>query len=294
MRRQWCLRALFVLLASVSLVTAACGDDGDGLRTDGDATGDGGTSEDRTGDGTRGGGGGVTADVAIQVSFDGGFVPIDVALSSIPIVTVLRDGTVLTPAPVPAIYPGPAISPVQRTTITPDEVDALLARADQLGLLDGPLDFGLPAVTDLPTTVVTLAGPDGTVRHEAYALEPDGHDEGISETAAENRRALRELVRALQSLPPGDELWTPSQVAVTVIGPYTPDTDIGPQTEIDWPLDNPLQTSGDYPCTVVDGADVDTLLAALSNANQRTPWVVDGARYSLTFRPVLPGTTGCA
>jgi len=69
-----------VLAAVVAAIVAGCGDD-DTTAT----TGDGGAS-----------GSGPTADVVVQVRVGGGFVAANMALSTVPTVTVLADGTVLT------------------------------------------------------------------------------------------------------------------------------------------------------------------------------------------------------
>src|SRR5690606_22560924 len=157
------------------------------------------------------------------------------------------------------------------------DVDALLDRARDLGLLDEPLDFGHPTVTDLPTTRVTITADGRTVQHEAYALEEDS---GVDADQSENRRRLRDFIAEASGGAPGDRIWSPDALAVTVIGPYTADADTGAQAPVDWPLATAPETGDGFPCTLVDGPDVDTLLAALGDANELTPWVIDGEEYS--------------
>jgi hypothetical protein len=257
---------------------AACGDDGDSTAT----TGDGGT-------------GGAASDLVVQVTVGGGFVPVDAALSTVPTVTVLADGTVLTPGIVTMIYPGPAVSPIQEAHVDPADVDALVAKARELGLLDGPLDFGQPAISDAPTTSVTIVADGVRHTHDAYALSMgDGAGSaGVDATAAANRTALAELVAAAQALGVGDAEWEPDAYAVTVIGPATPDPSQPARPAVDWPLATAPATTGDYACTVVDGADAATLGAALASADQATPWVIGGVEYDLAFRPLVPGDPGC-
>jgi hypothetical protein len=285
-------RPLVALVLAVLVLAAACGDDDDTSTT------------------PRDDGGGATADLVVQVHVAGGFVTPETALSTVPEVTVLADGTVLTPGVVPAIYPGPAVTPIQKASVDPAEITALVELARSLGLLDGPLEFGQPPIADAPTTTVRIVADGVEHRHDAYALalDPGVGDAGDAPTTPEgaalgaderaNREALAQFVAAAQSIGVGDSLWTPDAYAVTVLGPATTPEGEPPQPPVDWPLDAAPDTTGAdegaFPCTVVDGADAATLAAALASANAATPWVVDGAELHLAVRPVLPGDPGCA
>jgi hypothetical protein len=227
-------------------------------------------------------------DVVVQVMVAGGFVPPEVAVAAVPTVTVLGDGTVITTAPVALIYPGPAITPLQSVRVPSGTVDELVARAAELGLLGGPLDFGQPPVADAPDTIVTITAAGRQHRHVANALGmEDRPGAGIGEQAAANRRALRAFVDATSALPPGASVWKPQAVAVYSLGDYVPEPNLT-QPGREWPLPGAPAT-----CTLVEGADVDVLLEALGRANARTPWLVDGRATSLAFRPVVPGQPGC-
>jgi hypothetical protein len=222
-------------------------------------------------------------EVVVQVVVDGGFVPREVALATVPTTTVLGDGTVITPAPTLAIYPGPALAPLQSVKVDGATLDRLVSRADALGLLGPPLDFGRPPVADAPNTTVTIVARGQTYRHVAYAL-------GITDesTSPANRRALTSFLEALQQLPPGTTPWQPAAVAVHVVGPYQPDRQL-PQPAMPWPLARPPAAE----CFVVQGDDLAVLRAALTRANARTPWVIDGVSRSVAFVPVVPGMPGC-
>jgi hypothetical protein len=232
-------------------------------------------------------------EVVVQVATQGGLLPPEAAVGRVPSVTVLGDGTVITPAPVPELYPGPAIAPLQATTVDAARVDDLVAQAQRLGLLDGPLELGLPLVMDAPETIVTITADGATHRHFAHALtEAEEPASGLTEQEVANRRALRAFVETTRRLPPGDRSWTPTAVAVHGLGPYQPDPELA-QKEMAWPLRRPPATAGPRPCTLVDGDDAAVLLGVLARASARTPWVVDGTPHSLAFRPVLPGQPGC-
>jgi hypothetical protein len=239
-------------------------------------------------------------EVVVQVMVTGGFVPVDAAVSAVPTATVLGDGTVITPAPVIAIYPGPAITPLQSVQVPAETVDDLVQRAAELGLL-GDLDYGQPPVADAPDTIVTVTANGREHRHVANALGVSdglgGARRQVSEQAEKNRQALRSFVGAVEALPPGEAPWRPSAVAVYALGDYVPEPDL-PQPAREWPLATkpaivPAASANAIPCTVIDGADVDVLLATLKEANARTPWMVGGRAVSLAFRPVVPGQPGC-
>lgn len=227
-------------------------------------------------------------EVVVQMLVDGGFVPREVALATVPTTTVLGDGTVVTQAPTLAIYPGPALAPLQAVKVDAATVDGLVARAAKLGLLAGPLDFGRPPVADAPDTTVTITAGGKTYQHVANAL-------GISgvATGEANRRALTEFVAALEQLPPGEHPWEPRAIAVKDAGIYRPDPQL-PQAPAVWPLARiPTDTGSGTPCLVVEGDDAVALRSALSGANGRTPWLIGGAAHSLVFLPVIPGSAPC-
>jgi hypothetical protein len=146
-------------------------------------------------------------------------------------------------------------------------------------------------------------GADRTVR--VYALgEMGGQLPGMPDDEFEARKALLGLVEDLSSL----ESWLPegsigtSAVYAPIgarvfVSPYTPQADL-PQEDIEWPLDQPLRGSGEeagagFRCLSVTGEDWSTLAPVVLQANQLTPWTSDGRRFSVSFRPLLPGETGC-
>jgi hypothetical protein len=228
------------------------------------------------------------SEVVVQVLVDGGFVRPEVALATVPATTVLGDGTVITLAPTLAIYPGPALAPLQAANVDAATVDGLIARAAKLGLLAGPLDFGHPPVADAPNTTVTIVAGGQAHRHVAAAL-------GISDEAigGANRRALKDFLAALEQLPPGNRAWESSAIAVRVVGPYQADAQL-PQSPVAWPLDRvPVEAGPGIPCLVVEGDHVRVLRAALARANARTPWLIGGVPRAVAFVPVVPGSQPC-
>lgn len=236
-------------------------------------------------------------EVVVQVMVAGGFVPVEMAITAVPTVTVLGDGTVITQAPVPAIYPGPAIVPLQAATAGAPAVDELVRRGAELGLVAGPLEFGRPPVADAPDTTVTVVAGGSTHTHTAYALGftgglGQGERAMLSERESANRKALSALIAATGQLPPGDRAWRPQTLAVYVLGDYRPDPEL-PQRPAAWPVADPALTGGSFPCTLFEGADVDALLGALAGANARTPWLIGEIPRQVAFRPLVPGQPAC-
>ncbi|MGH9276731.1 MAG: hypothetical protein ACRD12_01270, partial [Acidimicrobiales bacterium] len=224
--------------------------------------------------------------------------PVEAAVTAVPTLTVLGDGTVITQAPVTAIYPGPAIVPLLAATADAPTLDDLVRRAADLGLLAGPLEFGRPPVADAPDTTLTITAGGVTHRHRVYALgitdDPTaGGPTGVRPQEAANRRAVQAFLALAERLPPGTTPWPPPAVAVYVLGDYRPEPGLS-QPQAAWPLARePATTGATESCTLIEGDDVRVLAGALTKANQRTPWAIGGRLRSLAFRPVVPGQEGC-
>lgn len=243
--------------------------------------------------------------MVVQVVVSGGFVAPGAMVTSVPTHTVLADGTIIIPAATPAIYPGPAIQPLQAGTATPSQVDGLLGKARSLALLGPAADYGKPLVADAPDTTVTITAGGTTYHQTAHALgigdeagppaaPPGGPARagGVTQAQADNRKALRTFIAAIDGLAVGTRLWTPTAVAAYVLGPYQPDRDL-PQKALAWPLSRLPERAGPRPCTLYEGAEAAGLLTALANANARTPWAIGDAQFAMAFRPVVPGQPGC-
>ncbi|MDX6534384.1 MAG: hypothetical protein QOF68_2128 [Gaiellales bacterium] len=244
-------------------------------------------------------------DVVLRVSTGGGYVPSEVAMTTVPEFTLYGDGTVIVPGAVMAIYPGPAMSPLMTFKLSEEEVQALLASADRSGLLDGrPVDYGdmgSVGVSDMPTTTVTLNADGKQVKRDAYALSADATGDRLTPAQREARIALSRFV---QSLPQGSspQPYTPSAIAVN-IGPFNGER-MPDATPMVWPLEGDLASDGKrvssglpYRCLAVTGEDTRTLLETLSGANDQTEWLAQPAgddTFRLVVRPVLPDENGCA
>ena len=242
-------------------------------------------------------------ELVVRVESSGGFVPPDRTVGTLPAISIYADGRVITEGPVPAIYPGPALPNLQVVKIGPDKVQQLVKEATDAGVRPGT-DFGRPNVADAPTTRVTVTTAQGTQSVAVEALNEAQADDPMLTAPQEAARAtLAAFVDKLTDLSAGGDPSATGPYAAESLAvlarPYVKQGAEQPaQPEIAWP--GPA-LPGDYlnpafkiGCVVVSGADADKVLTAAKKANQLTPWTADGAKYLITFRPLLPDEKGCA
>jgi len=175
-------------------------------------------------------------------------------------VALYADGRVFTPAPVIAIYPAPALPAFNIARIPPDRAASILARVEASGVLDAK-DGG---------SVLVTAMVDGERR--------------VIRLRAEDAERIDALLGDLPVV--SDSLYEPTALAVIAAAP---EPSFEEPDVRDWPL-------GDLPpgCSVVRGADLDTVLAAAAQANQLTRWrIAGGLMVGVTFRPLLPHERSC-
>jgi hypothetical protein len=141
---------------------------------------------------------------------------------------------------------------------------------------------------------------------------PTGATRRLSRDEARARAALYALETKLAEL----RSWLPAG-SVGEDAPYEPTamrvyvTDGAPggpggalhEPDVTWPLATPLAAfgapiptplaGGPTRCGVVDGPDLLKLLRKVEVANELSPWVSEGRRFALSFRPLLPDESGC-
>jgi hypothetical protein len=243
----------------------------------------------------------------LRIEYQGGFVPYEFTLSSIPIWSLLGDGTAITQGPQIEIYPQPALPSLNSTPITEDGVQAILEAARQAGLMDGDATYGDQCIADAATTVFTTNASGSTSVVSAYALdvgEPAGScgskvDAKARAKLAAFQASLGDLTSWLPQGSVGEETpFEPTEMRVYVL-PYQRDPEL-PQQAVDWPLSTPLSAFGeplaDQPemrCGVVAGDEFEQVSGAAQTTNQLTPWVSEGTKYRLILRPLLPDEHTC-
>lgn len=261
------------------------------------------------GDGGGGGGPGSapydhptgTEDVLVSVEVEGGFVPVEYNLRNTAQFLLLGDGTVIVPGVMIEIFPGPAINPLQATTVSEEQIQELYTAADEGGLLDGEIDYGQPGVTDVPTTTVTLTVDGRKVSQSAYALNyQDAPDPGLTAEQNVAREALQAFIDTAQGLAgSASEGYVPTGVVAYRIPPReqtTIDPDLA-QKPVVWPIVTapPPIPAGEFSsCVAITGPEAVDLLAVLDGANELTPWLIGTeSPANLVFRPLLSGDPGC-
>ena len=241
-------------------------------------------------------------DLVLRTESFGGFAPADRVVGRIPQVSVYGDGRVITEGPVPAIYPGPALPNIQVQTVSPELVQHMVSEGLSSGVRSGT-DFGRPGVADAPTTRVTVVTGDGPQSVSVEALnEAQANDPRLTAAQREARTKLAAFLAKLSGLPAAEGMppsvqYAPESVAVLARPWQSPGSEpASPQMAWTGP-----KLPGDYlnaafkiGCVVAAGADKDKVLAAAKDANAVTPWTQSGAKYLITFRPLLPDEKGCA
>jgi hypothetical protein len=255
----------FVLIA---LIVAACG-------------GGGGGSVDRSEDGPM-----------LQIVSEGGFVPVEVALNNGPRYTLLGDGRLIYQGVQTLEFPGRLVPPYMVGTLDDNQMDAILAMVEDIGLPDihnEVDDSAIDFVADASTEVITYWDDAGEHRYGIYAL-------GIEESPSERNAALLELTQTLdQFVGQADaEPYVADRVRIVAgEGFVDPEfEDIRP-----WPLEDSDFSDwetlpNDWQCTVVDGP----VPAVFEGATQATTWEhPDGTSDPVTLlvRPLHPGEPDC-
>lgn len=245
------------------------------------------------------------SDLVFRWGYEGGFTPPEYQLTNLPSFSLYGDGTIVRPGPQIEIYPGPALGAIEVVRVDEAGIQAILEAAfdADLDTVGDLTDIGSVGIADAPETVFTLRAGDVDRTVRVYAL--GGQQPGMSDEEYAARQSLLDLVDDLGSMQTwlpegslgGSTVYEPSGTRVFVSRSRgQPDP---PQPEIEWPLGTPLRETGEdagagFRCIAVTGAEwTDELLPAAQAANQLTPWLDDGRRYAVAFRPLLPDETAC-
>jgi hypothetical protein len=256
-------------LVALALIAAACGAEGNG------------------------GGTGVEGDEpVIQIISEGGFVPVEIALNTGPRYTVLGDGRVIYQGFQTLEYPGRLVPPYMVATLDGNQLNALLAMVEDIGLPDMTeesdntnLDFVADAHTD---TIVYWDG-SGEHRYSVYAL-------GLDEDPSDQNAAFIELLETLDRFvgeAPAEPYEAERVRVVAGVGFTDPEfADVR-----DWPLENrDLSTweelANGWHCLTLDGP----VPEYFEDATQATTWELpeeNSEPLTLLVRPLHPGEPDC-
>ena len=247
-----------------------------------------------------------SGDLILKIDTGGGLVPIETLLNHLPGLALYGDGRIIVPGPQAEIYPGPLLPNLRVTQITPDEIQKIMAAADQAGLLGPDASFDATGVADGPTTTFTtiVAGKTHTISAYALGLDSQGLDPAV--TAA--REKLLDLQTRMTGLSAflgravGDgTAYQPTEMRLFT-APATNETPVNgvTPTVATWPLSadpatagSPARYNSNYRCLAIAGTDLATFLAAAQTANAITIWKAPSGKYSLMVRPLYPDESGC-
>jgi hypothetical protein len=250
-----------------------------------------------------------TAELVLRVTVEGGFIGPAAHLGQLPEVVVYADGRIFTPAPVPAIYPGPLV-PVESVR----NVGAAGVAAIHAAITAAGLDVGggtSPAIApDAADTVFEVRSGVQTVTTRFQALGSGGPGPGVpgGPGASSDPRRAAALALLARLTDPADT-WGGPASGTTQYSPTAYRLFVAPgapvasdpataQHPVAWPLATPLESFGKpaqpdrgisgLRVGVVSGADAAELGPVLTRATQVTPFTSGGASYTLYVAPLLP------
>lgn len=222
-------------------------------------------------------------DVVVEIAYEGGFLPVEMAFAQLPTLLVTGDGRQFTLGPQIEIYPQPLLPNVLVSDIGEEGIQRLLDLAAEHGLLTHREYTRNDMIADAADTVVRISANGETYEHRAYALATDGDETG-------DRAELQAFVDAATSeLAMDGEAFVPEHYLVRATPvDDTSGFEIEP-TIVEWPAESSLLLADAADCIEVPAGSVQDLFA---EANQLTFFTQDDVTYQLSVRPQLPGD-GC-
>lgn len=239
------------------------------------------------------------AEPVLSYTTPGGFTTREFAFQNPPIVLVASDGTMITGAVTPAVFPGPLLPRHQTQTVSSDGIEELLAAADAAGLLaevDYSSDEAL-LIADAPTSRLVIIVDGTTYTHAAEALGVGGGPGSGGTESTEARQSLLDFLTALQSDPasiigaenlgePADYMASAYQLLadpVDDLSGFEPAPTIEP-----WPTDAGVELASAGSCVEVPREAIGDLL---ESATQLTFFSENDVTYQVAARPAYPGRT---
>jgi hypothetical protein len=242
-----------------------------------------------------GGGGSVGVgddEPVLQIVSEGGFLPVEIALNNGPRYTLLGDGSLIYQGVQTLEYPGRLVPPYMVATLDDNQLNAILAMVEDVGLadIDDEVDDSAQRfVADASTEVITYWDDSGEHRYGVYAL-------GLEESPSERNAAFLDLIEIFDRF-----------TAEAPAEPYVAERTrivageglVDPQFEDirAWPLEDNdpgewAALANGWQCTVIEGPVPDVF----EGATQATTWEhPDGTSEPLLVlvRPLHPGEPDC-
>ncbi len=239
-------------------------------------------------------------DALIQVSSEGGFVPVEFNIARGPTFTVTRDKQFVFPGVTTLEYPGALIPAVFAGELNVEQYDRIFKLIEDIGIegMENETDNSVTNVADASTEVIKYWDQDGVHQYSVYALGASDQPQSDATTAfVELFDYLHQLSGTVAGTP-----YQPEKYRVVASPSYAEQDpnfiDIRP-----WPFDGEdpyqwteLTTVGDqtWTCKAFDPAAIE----ALSDATQATLWMDpaesgDTQNIQLLVRPLHPGEEDC-
>ena len=229
-------------------------------------------------------------------------------LATLPVGTIYGDGRVIRPGPQLGIGVPPALPSLQVTTLDSAGGDAVLAQASEAGLVGADRELRLPTEKDPTITAFDVFLDNQRLRTIVESLAEVAPDDPRLPPKGQAERAAMNAVVAMLTDPASslagnvvgeDVVYAPTAVRVLVSSAADQEPSTGAPTVAEWPLaelatiGEAIESADGWRCVVVDGEDWTALRPVAAGADRATRWSSGGAEYTLRFRPLLPGESGC-
>jgi hypothetical protein len=227
-------------------------------------------------------------DFVMQITYEGGFVPMEWVFMNTPGLVLTDDGRVVLQGAIPAIYPGPLLPALAQYTISAEGVDAYVELAEEHHLLEHRTYEGNDMIADAAATVVRIRIDGEEYVHSAYALGFDGEtDPDRAELQDFVERALDPATLVGEALGEEEPFETDSFLVMAYPSDPAAEAETEPAPEVvDWPADSSVRLADAAECAEVPYGE---LADVLSTATQLTWFEDDGVTYRVAATPRLPG-----
>lgn len=252
----------------------------------------------------------IGAGLVVSVAEVGGLISPEVTAERLTDIAVYRDGRVIQPGAVNAIFPGPLLPVLLQTTVSPAGIQAVLDLARQDGLADKDQAWLTGIGADMPDTIITVVVNGKAVVGRFSSLGASGANlTDPAEIAA--RAKASDFISHLTGYPSvlgqyqvgQSQPYVPTAVQIVArLG--DPSSTVQPsmlaRQPLVWPLATPLTSFGQAipptatplyvaRCGTVRGDDLTVLWPLLVQATQITGFTSGGATWRVTPTPLLPG-----
>jgi len=251
----------------------------------------------------------IGAGLIVSIAEEGGLGGPDFAMNS-PEFALYADGRLIEPVALPTVYPGPLLPSLHQVEVSPAGIQHVMALAHSDGLADHDQRYVATTVEDAADTLITVVLDGRAVTGRFTALGGSTATYDPAEAAA--RAGALDFVTSLRGNSGffgSDQVGPEAQYVplalelVAVQG--NPGAGVQPSelvpAAIAWPLSTPLGEFGSSlagaaaptaRCGVVSGPDLAVLWPVLQAATQLTAFTSNGATWTLTPQPLLPGEPG--